>query len=97
MSKATHPEKGPPAGQGGPFAVVKWNPKSFSSMSASRISPVDVREVVVVVAVALESPSQQSYLLLQPPWVWQSSPDGTTAAQLFVLHSTRLWFVAPWT
>src|SRR5438094_5703720 len=83
-SKATHPEKGPPDGQGGPSAVVNANPASFISMSASRISPVEVRAVVVVVAMAIESPSQQSYLFEQPPNLRQSSSNGTAEAHLLV-------------
>jgi len=53
-SYATQPTWGPPGAQGGPSTVVKANPESFSSMSASRISPVAVLEVVVVVAIAVE-------------------------------------------
>jgi len=83
--------------QGGPSAVVNANPKSFSSMSASRISPVDVTAVVVVVAIALESPSQQSYWLEQPPWVRHGSPAGTAEAQLAVRQRTRFWLAPPWT
>src|SRR5712664_2120031 len=53
-SYSTQPTWGPPGAHRGPSAVVNANPESFSSMSASRISPVAVLEVVVVVAMALE-------------------------------------------
>jgi len=66
-------------------------------MSASRISPVEVTEVVVVIAMALESPSQQSYLFEQPPCVRQGSFAGTTEAHFRVRQRTRLRFVPPWT
>jgi hypothetical protein len=75
--------------------VVKKNPESFSSMSASRISPVEVTDVVVVVAIALESWSQQSYLFEQPPCVRHGSPAGTADAQSCPRQRTRLWFDAP--
>jgi hypothetical protein len=96
-SYATQLTRGPVGGHGGPSAVVNANPGSFSSMSASRISPVPVLDVVVVVAIALESWSQQSYLFEHPPWVRQGSPAGTAEAQLADRHRTRLWFVPPWT
>src|SRR6266481_6222833 len=88
-SYATQPTYGPPALQGGPSAVVNVNPESLSSMSASRIWPVDELDVVVVVAIAVESPSQQSYLFEQPPSVRHGSPRGTAEAQLSVRQRTR--------
>ena len=90
---------------GGPSTVVNVNllpvleGASFSSMSVSRISPVRLLAVVVVVAITL-SPckplSQQSYLLEQPPCVRQGSFAGTTSRQALLRQSTRLWFAAPW-
>jgi len=77
--------------------VVKANAASFSSMSVSRISPVEVTEVVVVIAMALESPSQQSYLFEQPPWVRQGSFAGTAEAHAAFRQRMRLRFVPPWT
>src|SRR5437660_120972 len=94
-SYATQPTRVPPGAQGGPSAVVKSNAGSLSSMSASRISPVEVTDVVVVVAIALDSPSQQSYLLEQPPSVLQGSFAGTAEAQLCLRQRTRLRFVVP--
>src|SRR2546421_10673912 len=94
-SYATQPTRGPVGAQVGPSAVVKEKAGSLSSMSASRISPVEVTDVVVVVAMALESPSQQSYLFEQPPWVRQGSFAGTADAQLWVRHRMRFRFDAP--
>src|SRR5207245_3648856 len=94
-SYATQPTRVPPGAHGGPSAVVKVKAGSLSSMSASRISPVEVAAVVVVVAMALESPSQQSYLFEQPPWVRQGSFAGTAEAQVCVRQRTRLRFVTP--
>src|SRR6267143_1158479 len=96
-SYATQPTRGPVGAQVGPSAVVKEKAGSLSSMSASRISPVEVTDVVVVVAMALESPSQQSYLFEQPPWVRQGSLAGTADAQLAGRQRTRLRFVPPGT
>src|SRR5258705_12402180 len=66
-------------------------------MSASRISPVELTDVVVVVAMALESPSQQSYLFEQPPWVRQGSFAGAADAQVAGRQRTMLRLVPPGT
>jgi len=78
--------------QGSPSTVVKAN-ASFSSMSVSKISPVDRLVVVVVVAIAPGPLSQQSYLFPQPPCERQLSPAGTTLVQERLRNRTRLWFV----
>src|SRR3954469_4299673 len=84
--------------QGGPSTAVNLNAAPvdfaalFSSMSLSTISPVRRSEVVVVDAMTWSPWSQQSYRLLQPPWVRQVSPAGTTMRQARVRNSTRLWF-----
>src|SRR5437868_13486378 len=65
---------------------------SFSSMSVSRIRPVRLSAVVVVVAITplpLLS-SQQSYMFEQPPCLRQGSFAGTTSRQAGVRQSTRL-------
>src|SRR3954451_11938130 len=77
---------GAPGGHCGASAVVKVNllPAPFGalliSMSASRICPVETRNVVSVVAMVPNSRplGQQSYLLLHPPSVMHGSPGGTT-------------------
>src|SRR3954451_7361349 len=85
-SMETQLTMGAPGGQGGASAVVKVNllPSAFGalliSMSASRICPVETRNVVSVVAMVPDSrpPGQQLYLLLHPPSVMHGSPGGTT-------------------
>src|SRR5256885_14190115 len=87
---------GPPAGQGSASTVVKVNllllaaGASLISMSASKICPVDALKVVTVVAMMAPPRSQQSYLLVQPPWVRHGSFAGTTGAHRWVRKRIRL-------
>src|SRR3954463_14339729 len=67
--------------------------ESFSSMSVSKISPVERLVVVVVVAITPSPFSQQSYLFPQPPVVRQLSLAGTTWEHDRLRNRTRLWLV----
>jgi len=69
---------------------------SLISMSVSWICPVELVEVVVVVAMTASPLSQQSYWLEQPPLLTQGSLAGTAVLQLCVRKNTRLWLVSPW-
>jgi len=92
---------GPPGGQGGASTVVKVNllllaaGASLISMSASKICPVDALKVVTVVAMMAPPRSQQSYLLVQPPWVRHGSFAGTTASHRWVRKRIRLRLMLP--
>jgi len=89
--------------QGRPSTAVKVNfvplaaGASFSSMSLSKISPLNLFEVVVVVAITASpwTSSQQSYAFPQPPDERQGSFVGTTSLHAWVRNSTRLWLVPP--
>src|SRR6185295_1418136 len=96
MSNATQDwSSGPVGGHGGESTAVSTL-EAFSSMSASKMRPVRMLKVVVVMAMLPAANWKQSYLLPHDPSLKQGSPLGAPPGPLHRCgrNRTRFWLLA---